>query len=168
MTRSEFLRRVSVLLPVMTLVCGGLAATAAVAGGPVDGIAWADSLKDARARSYATGKPILVVFGAEWCGYCRKMEKTTLSQPQMAALINERFVPVHIDLTDQKSQTPAKRVASILKVKTLPTSVVLTAEADLLGRITGFQSPARLYEKLTAAEKAGAEIRVAGGTRAAE
>lgn len=142
-----------------------LSARAAAAEGDV---AWAKDLAAAREASRQSGKPILLVFGAEWCGYCQKMEKTTLAHPQMARLINDRFVPVHVDLTDQKGETPAKRVASILKVKTLPTSVVLTSDADLLGRIVGYQSPARLYEKLTAAEKVGAEIRVAGGESAAK
>ena len=142
-----------------------LSATVASAG---EDVAWVKDLTTARAVSQKTGKPILVVFGAEWCGYCKKMERTTLAHPQTVALINERFVPVHLDLTDQKNPTAEKRVAGILKVEKLPTSVVLTSDADLLGRISGYQSSARFYEKLTTAEQVGANIRMAGATQQAK
>ena len=153
------------------LTAYGLLLAAAVgfvnAGAPSSGVNWSSDLHTARDEAVRTRKPILIVFGAEWCGFCKKLEKETLSDPSMAAVINERFVPVHLDLTD-RAMTPSKKVAQILEVKTLPSCIVLSPEADLLGRVKGFQTPEAMYQHLTAAEQVHAEIRVTSGTASAE
>lgn len=123
-------------------------------------IDWADNLNSARTRALQNDRPMLIVFGADWCTYCKKLEKTTLSHPQMVKFINTRFVPVHLDHDDEK------RVAQILEVQTLPCSIVLSPEADLLGKIEGYQSPGKYYQKLTAAEKVQEKIRQASNTQA--
>ena len=149
--------RTTSLLGLTLLMCG-----AALAGGdPPKAVRWADDLHAARAEALRTRKPILIVFGADWCGYCKKMERDTLADPATAAAINERFVPVHLDVTERE-MTPAKKVAQILEVKTLPTCVILSPEADLLGRVKGYQSPRKMGESLAAAEGVQARIRVTG------
>ncbi len=95
-------------------------------------IQWQTDLKAARDIAVKQNRPMLVVFDADWCSYCRKMERTTLSEPEMISQINKDFVPVHLNLDDHG------RVAEILEVKRIPCTVALSPRADLLGRLTGY------------------------------
>jgi thioredoxin-like negative regulator of GroEL len=95
-------------------------------------IRWQTDLKIAHEISLELNRPMLVVFDADWCSYCRKMERTTLSEPKLISQINNDFVPVHLSLDDHG------RIAEILEVKRIPCTVALSPRADLLGRLTGY------------------------------
>ncbi len=96
------------------------------------GIRWQTDLKIAHEISLELNRPMLVVFDADWCSYCRKMERTTLAEPKLISQINNDFVPVHLNLDDHG------RIAEILEVKRIPCTVALSPRADLLGRLTGY------------------------------
>ena len=118
-----------------------------LAGGPENkAVKWQKSLREAHKLAVQQNKPIMIVFGAEWCGFCKKLEKKTLSDPQLAKYINSTFVSVHIDVDDEE------KVAKILDVKSLPCTIVLSPSADLLGRFEGFMQPNSMYEKLASAQ----------------
>ncbi len=137
-----------------------LAAGVALAVGPeTKAIHWQANLKDAHKVAIQRNMPIMLVFGAEWCGYCKKLEKTTLSNPQLAKYINSTFVSVHIDVDEEE------RIAEILEVKSLPCTIILSPNADLLGRLEGFMKPAPMFEKLTSAHKLYSEVQQTGGMR---
>lgn len=116
------------------------------------GVNWQTDLYEAHTLSVATGKPMLLVFGADWCHYCRKLKSTTLSHPQMIAYINNHFVPVYLDADEHRE------VAEILGVKPLPSTVVLSPEADLLGKIVGFYDARKYYGALNQARQLQARI----------
>ena len=95
-------------------------------------IRWVYDLKTAHEQSLATGKPMLIVCGGPWCVYCKKLEKEVLGHPTIAKYINSTFIAVHLD--SEKDQ----RAVQILEVKSLPTTVILSPAADLLGTVEGF------------------------------
>lgn len=129
-------------------VVGALAVQhAATAAEGTKAIRWVDDIGTAKEIADATGKPILIVFGADWCGYCKKLDKETLSHPAVANYVNQGFVPVHLDLDREKW------AARVLEVKTLPCTVVLAPNADQLGRIVGFEEATPFYQKLAGARK---------------
>jgi thiol-disulfide isomerase/thioredoxin len=105
-------------------------------------IAWFRDLYEAHKRSVETGRPMLIVFGADWCHYCREMDSTTLRNPDLTAYITTNFIPVHLDTERDR------RVAEILKAKPIPCTIVLSPDAELLGRIIGFQDPQPYFAEL--------------------
>ncbi len=74
-------------------------------GSPVSGLrsAWADDWLDG-ANGYArgseqaklSGKPMMVYFYTDWCPYCRKFEKHTLSNPDVQKALSA-FIKVRIN-----------------------------------------------------------------------
>lgn len=95
-------------------------------------IQWFHDLKTAHRASASSGRPMLVVFGGPKCFYCRKLENEVFTIPELADSINRAFVPVHLDFERNR------KAAEILEVHSLPTSVVLSPDADLLGEVEGF------------------------------
>lgn len=98
-------------------------------------IQWTYDLQQAYRLANESGKPMLIVVGGAWCPHCRKLEKEVLGNSTIARYVNTVFIPVHLD-----SEKDA-RAAQILEVRSLPTTVILSPEADLLGSIEGYVPP---------------------------
>jgi hypothetical protein len=102
---------------------------------PTAAIQWEYDLKTAYRFSVATGRPLLIVFSGPNCGWCRKLERDTLGDAGVAALVNGSFIPLHLDSSKHR------RAAEILEVDGLPSSYVLNADADLLAMVEGYHPP---------------------------
>ncbi len=122
-------------------------------------VKWQSDLKAAHEQSLKTGKPILLVFGAEWCFFCHKLERETLNDKEMAEFINTNFVALKLDLEKDE------KVAKILGVKSLPASIVVNSDADLLANIVGYQKPASYSKNLRAALKVHQELQQVSGEK---
>ncbi len=61
---------------------------------PVDWYPWGE---EALARARDENKPILVSIGYSACHWCHVMERESFEDPQVAALMNERFVCIKVD-----------------------------------------------------------------------
>lgn len=75
----------------------------------------------------ADGKRVLLVFGANWCPWCRRLEHTFRNDPRIAATLAEKFRLVHVDVGPRDSSVNrelARRYGDPLS-KGLPCLVVL-------------------------------------------
>lgn len=143
--------RTMLMLAVVLCAARGLSAQE-----PQTNIAWQTDLLKARAIAEKTNRPLLVVFGADWCTFCKKMEGSTLQEPEMVRDINTYFVPVHLDFDAHK------KIVDALEIKSIPCSVVLSIDADVLSRHDGFaKSPE--YRKTLAKGLKAHQINLAGG-----
>src|SRR5215207_4707582 len=64
------------------------------ADNPVDWYPWGE---EALERARSEDKPILVSIGYAACHWCHVMERECFEQPEIAALMNERFVCIKVD-----------------------------------------------------------------------
>lgn len=48
-------------------------------------------------------KPVFFDVYTDWCGWCKRMDKTTFKHPKVVALINEKFHPVKFNAERKES-----------------------------------------------------------------
>ncbi len=77
--------------------------------------------------------PRLYFFTAHWCGFCREMEKTAFTNPEVKRLA-DRFIGVIIDGDRQPKICQQQRVTGF------PTIQILSADGTLLRHLEGLQS----------------------------
>jgi thiol-disulfide isomerase/thioredoxin len=94
-------------------------------------IDFADSLEMALALNADAPKPIVIQFGATWCGWCRKLESETLKDPLVLAMVG-KFGWVHADVDKQPE------LASRFGARALPHAVIIDGDGRVLADLKGF------------------------------
>ncbi len=101
-------------------------------------VAWKDfgtGLELAAAES----KPLFVVFETNWCGYCKKMNRSTFKNPGVVERLND-IVAVKIDAEDGKSINgySGRELALRYGVAGYPALMVLDPGGEVRSRTSGF------------------------------
>ncbi len=73
---------------------------------------WYEWGEEAFAQARAEDKPILLDIGAVWCHWCHVIDRESYENPQLAAIINQLFVPVKVD-RDERPDVDARYQAAI-------------------------------------------------------
>lgn len=105
-------------------------------------VGWRRDLQANYRQSALQNKPIFVVVGAHWCGYCRQLQEQTLRNPSLVSRINDRFIPVLIDADEQPELTQQ------LQVESMPTILIISPERRIVYRSSGFLSAGELDSRL--------------------
>ncbi len=61
---------------------------------PVD---WREWGEEAFEEARAAGKPVLLDIGAVWCHWCHVIDRESYENPEIAAMINQFYIPVKVD-----------------------------------------------------------------------
>ena len=119
------------------LVCfGGFAFIAGVSK-PSRTLAWESiSVAEARTKSAAEKRPLLLDFTAAWCGACKELDKHTFSEDGVAREAG-RFVAVKVDATDDEDPVVTATMKEH-KVVGLPTVLVYDSRGAEAVRCTDF------------------------------
>jgi uncharacterized protein len=75
-------------------------------------VAWYEWGEEAFARARAEDKPILLDIGAVWCHWCHVIDRESYENPELAAVINQLFIPVKVD-RDERPDVDARYQAAI-------------------------------------------------------
>jgi uncharacterized protein YyaL (SSP411 family) len=76
---------------------------------PVDWREWGEAaFQEARAE----GKPVLLDIGAVWCHWCHVIDRESYENPEIAAMINELFIPVKVD-RDERPDVDARYQSAV-------------------------------------------------------
>lgn len=108
-------------------------------------------------------KKLLLNVYTDWCGWCKRMEKGTFEEPNIARYINENFYPVKFD-AEQKEDLEYKGktykyvkngqrgyhelAAELLKGRlSFPTVVFLDEGMEVIQSIVGYKTPGQ-FERI--------------------
>lgn len=90
--------------------------------------------ESAAARANAEEKIIFIDFFTTWCAPCKEMDRTTFQDPDVAKWLSEHTIALKVDAeANETNEALAKRFG----VRSFPNYVYLSAEGEILDRITG-------------------------------
>jgi uncharacterized protein YyaL (SSP411 family) len=82
-----------------------------------------------------TGRPVLVDVYTDWCGWCRRMDRETYSEPGVRQYLSTHYVTVKLN---PESSREARAVANRFRVTGYPTTVFLKPSGDHLVTVPGY------------------------------
>ena len=107
-----------------------------------DRVKWSADVEGSLRAANDSGQLVLMKFTADWCTYCKKMERETFTRAAVAQTVNSQFVPVLVDADKHKN------LVSHLKIKGLPAILIVSPEMVILERISGYQTEEKLLPVL--------------------
>jgi thiol:disulfide interchange protein len=121
--------RVTAIVAAALLLAG---AAAGSPGGPEPaGNPWLDNESVAFEDARASGRHVVVVFGADWCLPCKKIDQI-MNGDIVFGLLSESFVPLHFDITELSEHDEALQAK--YRVPALPAVIFVGADGRELGR----------------------------------
>ena len=115
-------------------------------------------------RAAKEGKFILLDGAAEWCHWCHVMDATTYTDPEVGALLRDRFITIRVNIDEHPD------VAERYGDYGWPATILLSSSAQELGKLRGYVPKEELLptlRSLTAASRAE-ELESGSGNRAAQ
>jgi thiol:disulfide interchange protein DsbD len=109
---------------------------------------WLESEEVALQQASAEHRPIIVDFGAAWCGACNELATHTFADTSVRAEAG-RFVAVRVDATDEDNEQ-VNKIKDKYHVVGLPTVVVLDSEGNEKVRFNEFVPPERFLSAIKA------------------
>ncbi len=76
---------------------------------PIDWHEWGE---EAFQKARAEQKPILLDIGAVWCHWCHVIDRESYENPEIAAMINQLYIPVKVD-RDERPDVDARYQSAI-------------------------------------------------------
>jgi hypothetical protein len=77
-------------------------------------VAWRPWGDDALAEARASGKPVFLSIGYTGCHWCHVMNQESYSDPEIAALINDNFIPILVDREERPDLDQIYQAASTI------------------------------------------------------
>ncbi len=108
------------------------------------------TIEEAQAAMKKKPKKIFVDVYTDWCGWCKRMDKTTFNHPAVAKYLNENFYPVKFDaeggqnvIFNNKVYKPGQRAHALAEEwlngqLSYPTTVYLDEKLNLIQPIPGY------------------------------
>jgi len=108
------------------------------------------------AKAKAEKKHVFINFTTSWCGWCKKMNKTTFKEPDIIQMLDTGFISIIVD-GDSRNEldidgykiTEQNLTRSEFGVRSYPTYYFLTPDGGKLGAARGYQAKEQLAQYLT-------------------
>ena len=126
---------------------GALIEGQAQAGQGAGDLRWESSEPAAVQRVASERRPLLVDFGASWCGACKELDEKTFPDPRVRTQ-GARFVALHVDATDDDDPEVARVRDKYGAKQGLPVVVAFASDGREAFRFTEFVPPDRLAAAL--------------------
>ncbi len=105
-------------------------------------VKWQEYGPSALQQAKREGKPLFLLITATWCQWCQTYEHESLHTPEVAAVLNTRYVPVWVDF-DRRPD-----VAARFPGRGLPRTVILNPNGGFEASVAGFIPKPQLLDNL--------------------
>jgi len=105
-------------------------------------VQWTSDFNSALNTAQKSNKLLFVDFYANWCGYCKELDKKTYPDQGVQQRLEQKYVSVKVDV----DQNPD--LASKYSVYGLPTLIIMDANGNEIKRVEGYQTPSELLSIL--------------------
>ncbi|MDR7130255.1 thioredoxin-related protein [Algoriphagus sp. 4150] len=112
--------------------------------------------EEAVAATEANPKMLLIDVYTDWCGWCKKMDKETFTDPAVIQYINEKFYAVKMNAEDNKRQFDFKgkdyteaKMAATMRVQSYPNFVIIDPTLRNITQLPGYRQPVQFLEGLS-------------------
>ncbi len=121
------------------------------------------SWEQAMERMEQEPRKLLVDIYTDWCGWCKRMDATTFSQPLLAEYINEHFYPVKLNAESRDPLTWNGKTFDFVRAGrngyhalaaeltrgrlSFPTIVFLNEKLEVIQPLPGYKEPA-VFEQI--------------------
>ena len=135
------------------MICLGFALPA---GAQVNWLSW----EEAQVKNETEPRKVIVDVYTQWCGWCKKMDKATFQQPEIASYINKHFYAVKFDAETKTDINFNSKIYKFVRAGaggyhaladeilfgkfSYPTIVFLDEKLNVIQPIPGYQDPASL------------------------
>ncbi len=113
-------------------------------------VRWEPWSAEALERARRERRFVLIDGAASWCHFCHVMDETTYSDPTIGAILRDRFVTIRFDV--DASPELAERYGEW----GWPATILLSPDAEELGKLRGYVPAAELYPVLSSLGEKGA------------
>jgi thioredoxin-related protein len=103
------------------------------------------SIEEAYKLNQKEPRKIFIDVYTDWCGWCKKMDRDTFSDPEVAKFVNENFYAVKMDAEDQdkivlaQDTTTQQMLARSMGVSGYPTIVYMKEDFKTIHVVPGYQ-----------------------------
>ncbi len=118
-------------------------------------VRWRGDYGQARSEAVRLGRPIVIVVASEHCGWCRRLERTTLRDQGVIRLLNDSTVPLKIDADDPAHAA----VIEALRVEGVPTIATLGLDGRVRSSHAGYLDPTGFMRLVRHAVDGSGELR---------
>ncbi|WP_192349939.1 thioredoxin fold domain-containing protein [Algoriphagus sp. Y33] len=119
-----------------------------------DKIEWL-KFEEAVAATEANPKMLLIDVYTDWCGWCKKMDKETFTDPVVVSYINEKFYAVKMNAEDNKRKFDFKgkeyteaKMAAAMRVNSYPNFVIIDPTLKNITQLPGYRQPVQFLDGL--------------------
>jgi thioredoxin-related protein len=103
------------------------------------------SIEEAYELNQKEPRKIFIDVYTDWCGWCKKMDRDTFTDPEVAKFVNENFYAVKMDAEDQdkiilaQDTTTQQMLARSMGVRGYPTIVYMKEDFKTIHVVPGYQ-----------------------------
>lgn len=113
------------------------------------------SIDEAQELSKKEPRKVIVDVYTDWCGWCKKMDKSTFSDAEVVNYINEYFYAVKLNAESKDvvsyngTELTKRELAGAFQVRSYPTIVIIDEAFETVFPIPGYRSAKDLKNILT-------------------
>ena len=115
---------------------------------------WYHSFAEALAEAKSQNKLVFADVYTDWCGWCKRLDRDTFSDPAMVAYLSEKYICVKVNAENGKENI---KLAEDAEVTGFPTGLVFKSGGELLGKVSGYKDAFGYKAALESLEQGNSE-----------